>query len=47
MIKFIKKWWNDLLTSLDQPLILTKEMMVKPKLRVRYKKVKRLRINRN
>jgi hypothetical protein len=45
MIKFIKKWWNGLVTSLDEPLVLTKSMQVKPKSRKRFKKVKRLRIN--
>ena len=45
MIKFLKKYWDDLVASLDQPLILTKEMVVKPKSkRPRFKKVKRLRI---
>jgi hypothetical protein len=46
MIKFLKKYWNDLVASLDEPLVLTKEVKSKskPKKRKTFKKVKRLRI---
>jgi len=44
MIKFLKKYWDDLVSSLDQPLVLTKSMQVKTKVKKRFKKVKRLRI---
>ena len=44
MIKFLKKYWDDLVSSLDQPLVLTKSMQVKTKGKKRFKKVKRLRI---
>ena len=44
MINFLKRYWDNLVSSLDQPLVLTKSMQVKTKGKKRFKKVKRLRI---
>jgi len=47
MLSYIKKFWNSIVSSYEEPLALTKAMEVtsnKKKKRMTFKKVKRLRV---